>query len=122
MLLGIDFIATAEFQAQVILLHKGKLTNKQQFIKDTVPRNEVEPPLNRVSRISQQLEEEMPTEVINHMFNREDFAASSNHPSGWGKTPDYMYKARLTPALNASDDDDDPWGRSSAGERQMQDS
>ena len=95
MLLGIDFTCTEEFQQQIILLHKGKLTKKQREIKDSVTRNEAEPPSNRVGKISQLLEDEMPTEVIAHMFNREDIAASSNRPAGFDQVPDYMYKASL---------------------------
>ena len=60
-------------------------------MKRNVPRSEAEPPEDRVSRISGSLEEEMPTEVLDHMFRREDIAASSNHPSGWEKTPEYMH-------------------------------
>lgn len=56
-MLGLDFTCTKEFKEQIILLHRGKLTKAQQQIKDSVTRNEVEPPLNRGSRILQPLEE-----------------------------------------------------------------
>ena len=92
---------------------------KKAFLRKTEPRNEVEPPLDPVSRISQPLEETMPTEVLNHMFLRQDIAASSNHPSGWEKTPGYMCKARLTPAPNVDDDDDDAaWTQSMYAQNQ----
>ena len=121
MVLGSDYTCTEELQQQIILLHQRNLA-KQQEVKDSVTRNEVGPPLNRVHKISQ-LFDEMPTEVIDHMFNREDIAASSNHLAGFDQVPDYMRKTNLklklllTSRLAITDTEDDDWCQSDVGGR-----
>ena len=68
----------------------------------------------------------MPTEVIDHMFNREDIAASSNHLAGFDQVPDYMCKTNLklklllTSRLAITDTEDDGWSQIEAGGRERQ--
>ena len=59
---------------------------------ESVPRNDVDPPFTRESRIFRNMDVELIPEVLDNMFKKDEMTSSSNHPMSCRKMPDHMVK------------------------------